>query len=60
MADLHFTEPRDYVLLHQDTGSALCTTRATEAEIHRANQKLRQAGQAPGAPAPDQGLIASP
>ncbi len=35
----------DYVLLHRDTGCALYTTRATEAEIHRANQKLKQAGQ---------------
>jgi hypothetical protein len=35
----------DYVLLHRDTGSALYTTRATEAEIHRANDNLTQAGQ---------------
>jgi hypothetical protein len=33
------------VLLHRDTGSALYTTRATEAEIHRANDNLTQAGQ---------------
>ncbi|MFM7639985.1 MAG: hypothetical protein ACKO45_00270 [Cyanobium sp.] len=39
------TDACDYVLLHRDTGSALYTTRATEAEIHRANQKLKQAGQ---------------
>ena len=35
----------DDVLLHRDTGSALYTTRATEAEIHRANDNLTQAGQ---------------
>ena len=35
----------DYVLFHRDTGSALYTTRATEAEIHRANDNLTQAGQ---------------
>ena len=35
----------DYVLLHRDTGSALYTTRATAAEIHRANQNLQRAGQ---------------
>jgi hypothetical protein len=35
----------DYVLLHRDTGSALYTTRATPAEIHRANQNLQKAGQ---------------
>jgi hypothetical protein len=34
----------DYVLLHRDTGTALYATRATEAEIHRANLKLRRAG----------------
>jgi hypothetical protein len=45
MADLHSPEPRDYVLLHRDTGSALYTTRATELEIHRANQQLKQSGQ---------------
>ncbi|MFM9088116.1 MAG: hypothetical protein ACKOPT_08245 [Cyanobium sp.] len=39
------TDACDYVLLHRDTGSAPYTTRATEAEIHRANQKLKQAGQ---------------
>ena len=39
------TDASDYVLLHRDTGSALYTTRATEAEIHRANQNLKQAGQ---------------
>jgi hypothetical protein len=39
------TDASDYVLLHRDTGSAQYTTRATEAEIHRANQKLKQAGQ---------------
>jgi hypothetical protein len=27
------------------TGSALYTTRATELEIHRANQQLKQSGQ---------------
>jgi hypothetical protein len=31
MAALHSPEPRDYVLLHRETGSALYTTRATEA-----------------------------
>ncbi len=30
----------DYVLLHRDTGPAHYTTRATPAEIHRANQNL--------------------
>ncbi|MEY4354523.1 MAG: hypothetical protein RLZZ609_2764 [Cyanobacteriota bacterium] len=39
------TDASDYVLLHRDTGSALYTTRATEAEIYRANQKLKRAGQ---------------
>jgi hypothetical protein len=39
------SEASDYVLLHRDTGLALYTTRATEAEIHRANSNLRQAGQ---------------
>jgi hypothetical protein len=39
------TDASNYVLLHRDTGSALYTTRATEVEIHRANQKLKQAGQ---------------
>ena len=39
------TVASDYVLLHRDTGCALYTTCATEAEIHRANQKLKQAGQ---------------
>jgi len=38
------TDASDYVLLHRDTGSALYTTRATEAEIHRANANLKQAG----------------
>ena len=39
------SEATDDVLLHRDTGSALYTTRATEAEIHRANDNLTQAGQ---------------
>ena len=30
----------DFVLLHRDTGTALYATRATEAEIHRANANL--------------------
>jgi hypothetical protein len=34
----------DYVLLHRDTGTALYATRATEAEIHRANLYLRRSG----------------
>jgi hypothetical protein len=34
----------DYVLLHRDTGTALYATRATEAEIHRANLNLRRSG----------------
>jgi hypothetical protein len=38
------TAPRDRVHLHPDTGSAHYTTRATEAEIHRANANLKQAG----------------
>ena len=36
---------RAYVLLHRTTGYALYTTRATEREIHRAKQNLKQAGQ---------------
>jgi hypothetical protein len=44
LADLHSPEPRDYVLLHRDTGTALYATRATEAEIHRANLNLRRSG----------------
>jgi hypothetical protein len=31
-------------LLHRDTGTALYATRATEAEIHRANLYLRRSG----------------
>jgi len=39
------SEPtRDYVLLHRDTGTALYATRATEAEIYRANANLRRSG----------------
>jgi hypothetical protein len=34
----------DYVLLHRDTGTALYATRATEAEIHRANLNLGRSG----------------
>jgi hypothetical protein len=34
----------DFVLLHRDTGTALYATRATEAEIHRANLNLRRSG----------------
>jgi hypothetical protein len=45
MADLHSPEAHDYVLIQRDTGSAVYTTCATEAEIHRANQNLKQAGQ---------------
>ena len=45
MADLHSPEPRDYVLLHRDTGTAPYTTHATELEIHRANQNLKRVGQ---------------
>ena len=44
MADLHSPEPRDYVLLHRETGTALYATRATEEEIHRANLNLRRSG----------------
>ena len=44
MADLHSPEPRDYVLLHRDTGTALYATRAIEAEIHRANLNLSRSG----------------
>ena len=37
------SEPtRYYVLLHRDTGTALYATRATEAEIYRANANLRR------------------
>jgi hypothetical protein len=32
----------DYVLLHRDIGNALYATRATEAEIQRANLSLRR------------------
>jgi hypothetical protein len=39
------SDASDYVLLHRVTGSALYTTRATAAEIHRANQNLQRAGQ---------------
>lgn len=39
------SDASDDVLLHRDTGSALTTTRATPAEIHRANQNLQKAGQ---------------
>jgi len=34
----------DYVLLHRETGLALYTTRATEAEIHGANANLSRSG----------------
>jgi hypothetical protein len=34
----------DYVLLHRDTGTALYATRATEAEIQRANANLSRSG----------------
>jgi hypothetical protein len=34
----------EYLLLHRDTGTALYATRATEAEIHRANGQLRRSG----------------
>jgi|GEM_PF-2368202 len=34
----------EYVLLHRDTGTALYATRATEAEIHRANLNLSRSG----------------
>ena len=34
----------DYLLLHRDTGTALYATRATEAEIYRANGQLRRSG----------------
>ena len=34
----------DYVLLHRDTGMALYSTCATEAEIQRANANLRRSG----------------
>ena len=44
MVDLHPPEPRNYVLLHHDTGTALYATSATEAEIHRANANLRRSG----------------
>jgi hypothetical protein len=37
-------QPLDYVLLHQATGTARYATRATEAEIHRANQRLQGHG----------------
>ena len=36
----------EYVLLHRDTGTARYATRATEAEIHRANQRLQGHGSA--------------
>ena len=34
----------DYVILHRDTGTALYSTRVTEAEIYRANLNLRRFG----------------
>lgn len=34
----------DYVLLHRDTGTARYFTRATEAEIRQANQRLQRNG----------------
>jgi hypothetical protein len=37
-------EPADYVLLHRHTGTALYRTRATAAEIHRANRNLSRSG----------------
>jgi hypothetical protein len=36
----------DYVLLHRETGTAGYATRATAAEIHRANQRLQGVGSA--------------
>jgi hypothetical protein len=39
-------EPVEVVLLHRDTGTARYATRATEAEIHRANLRLQGAGSA--------------
>ncbi len=36
----------DYVLLHRETGTASYATRATAAEIHRANKRLQRAGSA--------------
>jgi hypothetical protein len=36
----------DYVLLHRETGTAGYATRATEAEIHRANKRLQRANSA--------------
>ncbi len=36
----------EYVLLHRYTGTARYATRATEAEIHRANQRLQGHGSA--------------
>ncbi|MFN9659483.1 MAG: hypothetical protein ACK6BC_03760 [Cyanobacteriota bacterium] len=38
------TTHRAYVLLHGTTGTALYTTCATEAEIHRANRNLQRVG----------------
>lgn len=46
MPELACPLPGDYVLLHRDTGIAHYATRATEAEIHRANQALQGAGSA--------------
>jgi hypothetical protein len=42
--DLAFSVVPEYVLLHRDTGTARYATTATEAEIHRANQRLQGAG----------------
>ena len=36
----------EYELLHRDTGTARYATRATEAEIHQANQRLQGHGSA--------------
>ena len=42
--ELRIEKAADYVLLHRDTGTALYRTRATEAEIHRANSNLSRSG----------------
>jgi hypothetical protein len=45
LSPVQASEPAgDYVLLHRDTGTALYATRATEAEIHRANLNLSRSG----------------
>ncbi|MEB3200912.1 MAG: hypothetical protein VKK62_10350 [Synechococcaceae cyanobacterium] len=45
MADPLPPQAFEVVLLHQDTGAVLYSTRATQAELQRANGAIRRAGQ---------------